>query len=155
VYYTVDGTNPEGAFGSPKGSTQVVPGSWVAADLVDTASDWFKATIPAQINSTQVRYKAAFYQENIGTISDADNSKLYGLTQFGVTNFNPTTVTTWLHNDRNTNNTATGLTEGFHILRGRCFLPRSGKSSVYNTFLQTFYYDAGLPSGAIAYPPTD
>jgi hypothetical protein len=102
-----------------------------------------------------VRYKAALYQDNIGTISDADNSKLYGLTQFGITNFNPTTVTVWMHNDRNTNNTATGLSTGFHILRGRTFLPRSGKSGVYNTFLQTFYYDGQLPQGVIAFPPTN
>ena len=95
------------------------------------------------------------YQDNIPTISDADNAKLYGLTQFGITNFNPATVTVWLHNDRNTNNTATGLSTGFHIVRSRCFLPRSGKSSVYNTFLQTFYYDGQLPAGVIAYPGAD
>src|SRR5436309_8191775 len=65
------------------------------------------------------------------------------------------TVTTWLHNDLNTNNTATGLSEGFHIVRARCFLPRSGKSGVYNTFLQTFYYDSQPPTGAIALPATN
>jgi len=54
------------------------------------------------LNGVQVRYKAALYQDTIGTISDADNSKLFGLTQFGITNFNPTTVTVWTHNDRNT-----------------------------------------------------
>jgi hypothetical protein len=47
------------------------------------------------------------------------------------------------------------LAEGFHIVRARCFLPRSGKSGVYNTFLQTFYYDAGLPAGVIAFPASD
>ena len=155
VYYTTDGSNPEGVCGVGKGSTQVVPGSWVANDTVDTSSDWFNATIPAQSDGVEVRYKAAFFQQDIGAISDADNSKLYGLTQFGITNFNPTTVTTWRHNDLNTNNTGTGLAEGFHIVRARCFLPRSGKSGVYNTFLQTFYYDAGLPAGVIPFPPTD
>ena len=103
----------------------------------------------------QVRYKVALYQENIGTISDADSSKLYGLTQFGITNFDPTTVTVWTHNDRNTNNTQIGLSTGFHIMRARCFLPRSGKSGVYNTYLQTFYYDGQLPGGVIATPATD
>jgi len=155
VYYTTDGSNPEGAYGVGKGTTQVVPGSWVTNDAVDTASDWFKATIPAQSDGVQVRYKAAFFQQNIATISDTDNSKLYGLTQFGITNFNPTTVTTWLHSDLNTNSTGIGLTEGFHIVRARCLLPRSGKSGVYNTFLQTFYYDAGLPTGVIAFPTTN
>src|SRR5258708_7334615 len=145
IYLTTDGSNPEGAFGVGKGTTQVFPASWVAKDTQDGTSDWFKTTIPAsnQVSGVQVRYKAAFFQLNIGTISDPDNSKLYGLTQFGITNFNPTTVVNWLHDDLNSNNTVIGLKEGFHIVRARCLLPRSGRSSVYNTFLQTFYYDAG------------
>ncbi len=49
-------------------------------------------------------------------------------------------------------NTVTGLQPGFHILRARTFLPRTGQSSVFNTFLQTFYYDGALPTGAIPYP---
>ena len=49
----------------------------------------------------------------------------------------------------------TGLQSGFHIIRARTFLPRSGKSSVYNTFSQTFYYDGALPSGVIAFPTPD
>src|SRR5262249_27876499 len=88
-------------------------------------------------------------------IGDADNSKLYGLTQFGITNFDPTTASIWLHNDLNTNSTATGLSSGFHILRSRCLLPRPGKSAVYNTFIQTFYYDGEVPGGVIAFPTTD
>jgi hypothetical protein len=157
VYFTTDGSNPEGAFGVGKGSTKVVAAGWVNHDTADTTIDWFKATIPGsnQGPGVQVRYKVALYQDNILTISDADNSKLYGLTQFGVTNFDPTAVTVWLHNDRNTNSTATGLASGFHILGTRSFLPRSGKSSVYNTFLQTFYYDGQLPGGVIAFPATD
>ena len=157
IYYTTDGTNPEGAFGVGKGSTRVVTSAWVNHDSTDGTIDWFKGTIPGsnQVNGATIRYKVALYQENIGTISDADNSKLYGLTQFGITNFNPTAATVWLHSDRNTNSTATGLSTGFHIVRARCFLPRSGKSGVYNTFLQTFYYDGQLPGGAIATPAAD
>src|SRR5262249_47989433 len=37
----------------------------------------------------------------------------------------------------------------------RCFLPRTNKSSVFNTFSQTFYYDAAPPGGAIATPAGD
>jgi hypothetical protein len=155
IYYTTDGTNPEGAFGVGKGTTRVVAALWVNHDSGGSTMDWFKGTIPGQVNGVQVRYKAALYQDNIPTISDADNSKLYGLTQFGITNFNPTTAQVWLHNDLNTNNTATGLSSGFHIVRARSFLPRSGKSGVYNTFLQTFYYDAQLPTGVIAFPTSD
>ncbi len=154
VYFTTDGSNPEGAFGVGKGTTKVVAGTWMNHDAGDNTIDWFKATIPGSYNlgGVQLRYKAALYQEGIGTISDSDNSKLYGLTQFGITNFNPTTVTVWTHNDRNTNSTTTGLTTGFHILRGRTFLSRSGKSGVYNTFAQTFYYDGQLPQGVIVFP---
>jgi hypothetical protein len=160
IYYTTDGSNPEGAFGVGKGTTQVVEAWWIAHDSADGTIDWWKGTIPGLPANTQVRYKVALFlggypQNTIGTISDADESKLYGLTQFGITNFNPTTATVWLHNDLNTNNTATGLSSGFHIVRSRCFLPRSGKSGVYNTFLQTFYYAAQLPAGVIAYPTTD
>jgi hypothetical protein len=61
----------------------------------------------------------------------------------------------YLHNNRNTNHTRTGLEEGFHIVRARAFLPRSGKSSVFNTFSQTFYYDAAPPDGVIAFPATN
>src|SRR5437660_2956258 len=157
IYYTTDGSNPEGTYGVGKGTTRVVNAGWVAHDSADSTIDWFKGTIPGsnQVNGVQVRYKAALYQDGIGTISDSEDSKFYGLTQFGITNFNPTTVTVWTHNDRNTNNTTTGLSTGFHIVRGRLFLSRSGKSGVYNTFLQTFYFDGQLPQGAIAFPMSD
>jgi hypothetical protein len=157
IYFTTDGANPEGAYGVGKGTTHVVSAAWVNHDASDNTADWFKGTIPAsnQVNGVQVRYKIALYETNIPTISDADSSKLYGLTQFGITNFDPTSVRVWLHNDLNTNNTAVGLSSGFHIVRAHCFLPRAGKSAVYNTYLQTFYYDGQLPGGVIAFPPTD
>jgi hypothetical protein len=158
IYYTTDGNNPEGAFGVGKGTTQVVEAFWVAHDSADGTIDWWKGTLPGAGANAQVRYKVALFMGGyspITPISDADSSKLYGLTQFGITNFNPTTATVWLHNDLNTNNTAVGLSSGFHIVRSRCFLPRSGKSGVYNTFLQTFYYAGQLPTGVIAYPATD
>ncbi len=109
-----------------------------------------------------VRYKVALFNggslagyPSIAPVSNSDTAKLYGLTQIAITNFNPATARVWLHNDLNTNNTLTGLQSGFHILRARTFLPRPGKSGVYNTFLQTFYYSAGLPTGVIAFPGTD
>jgi hypothetical protein len=158
IYYTTDGSNPEGALGVGKGTTQVVEAFWVTADSAVPTIDWWKGTIPAAGAGTTNRYKVALFKGGyspIGTISDADNAKLYGLTQFGITNFNPTTATVWLHNDLNPANTTTGLRSGFHVVRARCFLPRSGKSSVYNTFVQTFYYAGEVPSGIIAYPNTD
>ena len=164
IYYTTNGSNPEGAFGMGKGTTQVVQAGWVNHDSAQTNIDWWKGTIPAQTNGTQVRYKVALFDggsvyagQDIQPVSDAEvsGSKLYGLNQAAITNFNPTTALVWLHNDLNPANTVTGLQSGFHIVRARTFLPRSGKSSVYNTFLQTFYYDGGLPQGMIAFLTSD
>ncbi len=157
VYFTTDGTNPEGAFGIGKGTTRVLQAAWLNHDSGDGTIDWFKATLPGsnQTSSAQIRYKIGVWKEEIGVISDSDAAKLYGLTQFGITNFNPSSITTWLHNDLNPNNTVTGLATGFHIVRARCFLPRTGKAGVFNTFLQTFYYDGQLPAGAVAFPTTD
>jgi hypothetical protein len=161
IYYTTDGSNPEGAFGIGEGTTQVAQGYWINHDDVQSNIDWWMGTIPAQPDGTQVRYKISVFNggsensgESIQPISDAEpsGSKLFGLTQCAITNFNPATAVVWLHNDLNPANTVTGLQSGFHILRARAFLPRPGQASVYNTFLQTFYYDGGLPAGVIAYP---
>ena len=141
-----------------QGTTQVIQAHFANHDSATNNIDWWKGVLPAQTNGTTVRYKVALFFNNISApISDAEisGSKLYGLTQYAITNFNPTNALIWLHNDLSTNNTTNGLQEGFHIVRARTFLPRSGKSSVYNTFSQTFYYDATLPSGVIAFPATD
>lgn len=161
IYYTTDGSNPEGAFGTGKGTTQVVQAHWVNHDSGQSNIDWWKGTIPAQPAGTQVRYKIALFDggsanpgQSIPVISDAEpsGSKLFGLTQNAITNFNPATVPVWLHNDLNTNNMVIGLQSGFHIARARTFLSRTGQASVYNTFLQTFYYAGPLPTGIMVYP---
>jgi glycosidase/archaellum component FlaG (FlaF/FlaG flagellin family) len=164
VYYTTDGSNPEGAFGVGKGTTQVVQALYVSGDTNNSSIDWWRVTIPAQPTGTQVRYKfGAFYGgsggsiyagNNAGAVSDSETTgaKYYGIYQAAITNFNPNTAVVWLHNDLNPANTVTGLPSGFHIVRARTFLPRSGQASVYNTFSQTFYYDGALPTGAIVYP---
>lgn len=157
LYYTVDGSNPEGAFGVGAGTTRVVEGGWENDDSLNGAIDWWKATIPAPVhtNGAQIRYKLALFNDSVGPLGDAEPAKRYGVTRFAVTNFNPIAATVWRHNNRNTNDTATGLQEGFHILRARAFLPRDGKSGVFNTFLQSFYYDAAPPAGVIAFPAND
>lgn len=160
IYYTTNGSNPEGSFGVGKDATQVVEAFWVTADAADPNVDWWKGTIPAVAHTlgAQIRYKIALHKgkySSIPEISDADDAKRHGLTQAAITNFNPATATVWLHNNRNTNHTATGLAEGFHIARARVFLPRTNKSSVFNTFAQTFYYDAAPPVGAVAFPATN
>ncbi|PWU13798.1 MAG: hypothetical protein C5B50_18580 [Verrucomicrobia bacterium] len=156
IYYTTDGSNPEGAYGAGKGTTQTIQVHFFNHDSVTNNIDWWKGTIPAQASGTQVRYKVALFNGGIQPISDGEytGSKLYGLNQAAITNFNPTTALVWLHNDLNPANTVTGLQSGFHIVRARTFLPRSGKSAVYNTSLQTFYYDTP-PGGVIAFPSTD
>ena len=129
--------------------------SFAGGDNDDGTIDWWKGTIPAQSGGTLVKYKIALFKNNAATIGDFADSKRYALTEFAITNWNPATAAVWLHNDLATNLTATGLAEGFHIVRARVFLPRSGKSSVANTFLQTFYYDAQPPDGVIAFPTTN
>jgi hypothetical protein len=79
------------------------------------------------------------------------------LTTFTIPHFNATTALVYPHNDYGA--TQTGLTEGFHVLRARAFLKRDSsgvgnglRSSIYNTFVQPFYYDAQSPQGEIKFP---
>ena len=103
---------------------------------------------------TVLRYKIGTYLNNAPSVfpADAGSVALKKLmeTKFQVTNFNATTAVIHPHNDYAA--TITGLTEGFHILRTRQFLKRVGRSSVYNTSVQTFYYDAQPPGGAVVFP---
>jgi len=174
IYYTTDGSNPEGAFGIGKGMTQVVQAHFLNHDSAQTNIDWWKGTIPAQTDGTQVRYKIGLFyggsvytNQSIAPISCAESSgsKLFGLTQAAITNFNPATAIVWIHNDLNPGNTSIGLQSGFHIVRARTFLPvnlvtnqnyvYADQAQVYNTFAQTFYYEAGPPTGLIAFPSND
>jgi hypothetical protein len=155
IYYTTDGTDPEGAFGTGKGTTSVIAAGFAGDDTINGSIDWWTNTIPAQSQGTQVRYKIGLFKNDATEIIDYEDAKLFGLNQAAITNFNPTTATVWLHNNRKTNDMITGMREGFHIIRARCFLPRTNKSSVYNTFLQTFYYDSQPPTGVIAAPASD
>ncbi len=155
LYYTADGTNPEGGLGTGWGTTRVVTMTFdhtSAESGTGRMFDWWRGTLPAQAGGVLVKYKVAAAKGGINPISDADSAKAYGLSQFAITNFNPQTARVWRHNNLNTNHTATGLAEGYHIVRARTFLPRNGKASVYATYAQTFYYDAQPPAGAIAYP---
>lgn len=161
VYYTTDGSTPQGAFGIGQGTTKTVPGAWVNHDSQQENIDWWKVTIPAQPSGVTVQYKVALFDggsaspgNSINTISNAEpsGSKLFGLTESSITNFNPVTAVVWPHADLNTSSIIHGLQPGFHILRARTFLPRTGQSSVYSTFSQSFYYDNGAPTGLIAYP---
>jgi hypothetical protein len=157
LYYTTDGSAPEGSGGVPSGTTQAVSMAFESAGADDSPTlhtDWWKGTIPALGNGTVLRYK-------IGTLNNAAASrfpfsaadvdvKKRAETVFQITNFNATTATVFPHNDNNERRT--GLSEGFHSLRIRSFLSRSGKASIYKTTTQTFYYDTQRPTGMILFP---
>ncbi len=88
---------------------------------------------------------------------DAVAQKKKMLTTFQIPHFNGTTALIYPHDDYGS--TQTGLSEGFHVLRARAFLKRDSsgvgnglRSSIYNTFVQTFYYDAQSPQGEIKFP---
>ena len=152
IYYSTDGSTPEGAFGVGQGTTRVAPLALLGADVDDAAIEWWRGTIPAQPAGTTVKYKVALFNDDAAPIESYKDSARYGLTQFAITNWSPVNARIWLHNNLNTNDTQIGMPEGFHMIRARAFIPRPGKSSVYNTFLQTFYYDRALPNGVIAFP---
>jgi len=156
IYYTTDGSNPEGSFARGRGTTQVLNLGFDHTEVQpDGTVDWWKGTLPAQASGVVVKYKIALYNDGISPVSDATSDKLYGASEFSMLNFDPTSARVWMHNDLKTNSTRVGLEEGFHIVRARAFLSRSGKSSVFNTFLQTFYYDAAAPDGVIVFPATN
>lgn len=152
IYFTGDGSEPNGAFGVTQGPSDATAMTFVARDAQDTSIEWWRGTIPGFSPGTTVKYKIAFFNTNAATIESYKDTARYGLSQFGVKNWNPASARIWLHNSLNTNDAIVGLPEGFHIMRARAFIPRNGKSSVYNTFLQTFYFDSGLPDGVIAFP---
>ena len=169
IYYTTDGSNPEGAFGIGKGTTQVMPGVYVNHDSADSNIDWWKGTIPGpagrhagalQGGAVQRRQLRLLHRQSHQPAEHPADLRCRNHPAPNCWHRRrrpspisiPPRPSVWLHNDLNPANTVTGLQSGFHILRARTFLPRPGQSSVYNTFSQTFYYDGALPTGVIAFP---
>ena len=157
LYYTADGSAPEGTAGVPLGTTRAVAMAFESAGTDDSPTlhtDWWIGTIPAQAAGTVLRYK-------IGTLNtvaasrfpfaaaDGDVKKRME-TIFQIDAFNATTATVFPHNDLGVRKT--GLSEGFHVLRTRAFLNRLGKAALFKTNTQTFYYDAQRPGGAVLFP---
>ena len=167
VYYTTDGESwPEGAGGMGIGNTKVVE-LYFGANVVETnetvvtTNDWWGENyIPAQPAGTTVRYKVGAtrlqgadgmpwdvpYPD--GAVSVARKTKMMGVWTTDLVNAQ--TVTYRPHNDWGM--TSTGLVEGFHVIRARAFLNRSGKAPIYSTFTQPFYFDASTPTGEVKYP---
>jgi hypothetical protein len=155
VYYTLDGSFPEGAGGIGRGTTRVAELNYQRSVA---SKDWWSAgSIPKPAAGTSFTYKIGFFKnEGTGAPSWFPNDlasvtyKKKMLTTRQIANFNPATVQFHLHNDYNS--LTTGLKDGFHVLRARAFLKRDGQAPLYNTFTQTFYYDSQTPSGSMPYP---
>lgn len=167
VYYTTDGTYPEGAGGVGRGTTKV-------AELFyrhnQGSDNWWKSVeIPRAVGDGEFIYKIGFYKNAEAAWWPADESsvsyKKQMLTTFQIDEFNPAEVEFFPHNDYErvpeagkpydqwAFATQTGLDEGFHVIRGRAFLRRgSGEAPLFNTFTQVFYYDAVTPTGEIRFP---
>lgn len=157
VYFTTDGSYPEGSGGIGRGTTE-------AAELSfqhnQTPDDWWNsASIPKPAAGSTFRYKIGLYKNGPAIQSSwwpADASsvdyKKKMLTTFKVENFNPATVEHQLHADYNS--LTTGLKEGFHVLRAKALLNRdvNTQAALYQTFTRTFYYDAQTPQGEVAFP---
>lgn len=159
-YYTTDGTNPEGAGGVGLGTTQVVEMHYNHNDTGN--NNWWGSSPPIPKSGGDFRYKISICKDT----TDGDSAhpvasifpngpapiyqKKHGLTTFQIPHFNATTALVYPHNDYGA--TQTGLSEGFHVIRARAFLNRAGRASIYNTFTQTFYYDAQPPAGEVKFP---
>ena len=154
VYYTTDGaTFPEGSAGVGRGATQIaamIKDHTIAAD----GAEWWKATLPTLPAATVLRYKIGVHQTDAATrdpnTADQVSKKQRMETLFEIAGFNATTATVFPHNDLGERRT--GLSEGFHVLRTRAFLPRDGKASLFKTNTQTFYYDTLPPAGHVSFP---
>jgi glycosidase len=165
LYYTLDGSRPEGAGGrNSNPATRTVSMQYVRDALDGGIGSWWKATITPKPNGV-IRYIAGMRRVDLGPLFPSGenevNDKRHGMTVFEVTGFNGEEVDYFPHNDyAKTPDQASfvmsrGLEEGFHIIRARAFLERSGRASLYNTFQQTFYYDANRPQGEIVFPAED
>ena len=157
VYYTTDGTTyPEGSAGVGKGTTQVTEAVFHANGNNDGTgvTDWWHATLPSFPTGTVLRYKIGATRLNAGSVfpftdDDIDLGERME-TMFEITGFNATTAPYHVHNDHAT--MATGLEEGFHILKSRAFVGRGDGASIFRTETQVFYYDAQRSQGIVAYP---
>ena len=163
VYYTVDETYyPEGAGGIGLGRTRVAEMNYQAAQSGGSINWWASAAMPSDFVPGVSRYKIGVFKDGEGSGAVATvwpgslgdvSRKLDMLTLFEVANFNGETVSYRPHNDYG--ETRVGLPDGWHVLRGRAYLNRSGRASIYNTFTQPFYLDTETPRGEVKFPGTN
>ena len=159
LYYTINRSQPRGAGGiGSADSTATVPLTWVGDA---EGGSWWRAVIERSRAGT-IRYMVGIRRESVSPLfpngETEVNAKRHGMTVFQIDGFNGERVRFFPHNDyaktpdQQSFQMETGLEEGFHIMRARAFLERSGKASLFNTFQQTFYYDESRPQGEIVFP---
>ncbi|MGI8430951.1 MAG: hypothetical protein ACR2MW_01490, partial [Chthoniobacterales bacterium] len=151
-YFTNDGSNPEGAGGTGLGTTQVAELLYQSPNESNGDNWWANNTVPRPAGT--IKYKLGIFKtlqsSQFPSGATEVGRKVNMLTTFKTNPLNATTATIFPHADFGA--TQTGLSEGFHIIRARAFLNRLGQASIYNTFKQTFYYDAQAPQGEIKFP---
>src|SRR5581483_10353908 len=141
------------------GTTQTAEMFYQPPNPSNDANWWGKASIPRPTGT--IKYKIGIFKTGQGSQFPAGQNEVFRkkkmLTTFQIPHFNATTALVYPHNDYGA--TQTGLTEGFHVLRARAFLRRDSsgvgnglRASIYNTFVQSFYYDAQAPQGEIKFP---
>lgn len=159
VYYTTDGTFPEGAGGEGVGTTQTTNLSFSHNDDGGSTDWWGVADIPKPTPGATLIYKIGVYKDSDGANpissvfpsgSSEVDTKLSMMTVFEIDDFNAETIEWYPHNDYGKKRT--GLSEGMHMIQARAFLQRGSFSPIYNTLKQTFYYDAERPQAEIAFP---
>ncbi len=155
LYYTNDLSNVEGSAGLGKATTKTVELHFDHNDD-SGATDWWQCTLPGDFTAT-TRYKLSLYKDAAPSWFPGDAAsatrKLKMQTTFQTSERNLTTSPFRPHNDYGEQRT--GLEEGFHVIRARAFLNRPGQTSIYNTFTQTFYFDAQAATGEIRFPQTN
>ena len=159
LYYTTNGAAyPEGAGGAGGADTAVIPLDYQSHEVngADT-NDWVSGVLPAMAGGTVLRYKIGVARSDSSSLFPSDATavarKRQIETRFAVSNLDLTAATLYPHGDNG--DTSTGLSEGLHVVRTRAFLKRDGRASIYNTAVQTFYYDVSRPTGVIVYPGND
>jgi len=87
VYYTTDGSEPSGSFGSPTGTTQVLRNDLGSVNFLYNESsggtrDWWKATLPAGTRSygQTIKYKLSAWKPFVGSEVFANGGASYAFT---------------------------------------------------------------------------
>lgn len=167
-YYTPTGVtdfvNPEGSAGRGSGKTKTVELFFRHNQVSgDPMSDnwWSTDALPGDFSATS-KYKIGIYKDTAPSWwpgnADAVTRKQKMMTTFETSARDLTTTVIRPHADYGVEQT--GLSEGMHVIRGRAFLKRSGiaeptRAPIYNTFTQSFYFDAQRPLGEVRFPETN